>query len=223
MVTAHSKGEVKFWSYFERNQIPFFMADSRYERYVDERGHQRIMSSEQMRAIRRALKAPRAPNVPFFLGFPVPFALQQGSDDAFSAFAKDQRNLIRFIERRNIRNVFILTGDAHASVASEFNIARKGLDGGMVATNNKVVEIMSSPLYQYFYDSARSFSNVLEIPGSSYNYVLQSPWTLDELRDRVIREDNFAHVELDPERQVVQVTYYKSAGGQILSEFFPFW
>lgn len=215
--------DIQFWSYFERNQIPFFMSDSRYERYVDERGHTRIMSAEQMQAIRRALKAPRAPNVPFFLGFPIPFAVQHGSDDVFAAFARDQYKLIRYIEKKNIRNVFILTGDAHAAIASEFDIARKKPDGRMIETGNKVVEIMSSPLYQYFYDAAQSFSKTLEIPGRSYNYVLQSPWTLQELRGRVIRENNFAHIEVDPERVGVNVTYYKSAGGQIRSDFFPFW
>lgn len=200
----HLKNEnIKYWSYFKRQNIPFFMLDSRYERWEDENNNKRIMSEEQFESLKQSLLENKNNNLPFIIFCPIPFILQNGGDDLFSSSKKDQKNIIKFIVKNQIKNVFFLTGDAHASVSSKFKIYKNG-----VYTGISIVEILCSGIYQYAHDSAKSFKNELVID----NYSIHSIMNLNTLQSKVIRDDNFCLVEVDKENKKLKCSYFKSSG-----------
>src|SRR5690606_34952291 len=92
----HSKGSnVNYWDFFKRNDIPIFMMDTRYERYMD--GIDKyIMSREQMDRLKYEMNHYKNSNLPFIIFCPVPFILQNGGNDSFSHFKKDQKEIIKF-------------------------------------------------------------------------------------------------------------------------------
>lgn len=199
----HSKGSnVKYWDFFKRNDIPIFMMDSRYERYMD--GIDKyIMSREQMDRLKYEMNHYKNSNLPFIIFCPVPFILQNGGNDSFSHFKKDQKEIIKFIVENKIKNVFILTGDAHSGICSRFNIYKNGND-----TKCHITEIMSSGLYQLSHDKPETFKNSLSID----NYYIESDQTIRSLRKNVIDKDNFCMIEINKDERLLYAKYYKSSG-----------
>lgn len=194
---------IPLWAEFEQAGIPFFMCDTRYERN-DQRG--KIMSNTQMNALKRALARPREINIPFFIMSAAPFALQTDNNDTWAGYKTQQESLIRFIDRRRIKNVFILTGDSHCSVCTRFRI----LDEDGAYNNNDIVEIMSSGLSHL--DISRDSPESYHAYHRMVNYSLRSQEDVETLRSYVIDKDNFAEVKVDKIRCEVKVNVKDSHG-----------
>lgn len=211
----HEKGNmnIKYWSYFKRNDIPFFMMDSRYERWIDNDGNKRIISLDQMNYLKDKMIKNKNNNLPFIILCPVPFILQNGNDDVFSSSKKDQKEIIDFIVKNKIKNVFFLTGDAHAGISSKFKIYKDGEYTGV-----DVVEILSSGIYQYAHDSPKTFKNNLQID----EYYIHSNSNLQTLRDNVISFNNFCLIEVDKENKLLRASYFKSNGKYIKNYEYEF-
>lgn len=211
-----SKGsDVPLWAQFEQAGIPFFMADTRYERREFDG---KIMSTRQMNALKRALMEPRELNIPFFILSASPFALQPDNSDTWAGYRRDLESLVKFIQRRRIRNVFVLSGDAHCSVSTRYKIhdlIQSDDDSPPTEKYNDIdiVEIMSSGLYHF--GISRDKPEHFHVTHRLNNHVLRSTETEDELRSRLIREDNYSEVKVDKVRCEVKVTVRSSSGNKL--------
>lgn len=194
---------VNYWEYLERQGIPFFMLDSRYERWQDEKNNPRIMSEAQFTLLKEKMLENKDKDLPFIIFSPTPFALQSGNDDLFSSSKIDQKLIIEFIIENEIKNVFILTGDAHASVSTRFKIYKHGIYTGF-----DIVEILCSGIYQYAHDSPKNFKNELLID----EYHLHSTMDLKTLQKNVITSNNFCLIEIDKRNKILKCSYFKSSG-----------
>ena len=202
---------VPIWAEFVQAGIPFFAADTRYER-DDFRG--KIMSNKQMNRLKKALSAPRDPNIPFFIMSAAPFALQTKNNDTWAGYKKQQESLIRYIHRKKIKNVFFLTGDSHCSMCARFRIYDK--DDNYV--DNDIVEIMSSGLYQLARDSRKNFNMVHKM--NEYKLIARDK-NESTFRSRIVRRNNFAEVKVDKVKCEVKVDIRTSSGVRKISWRFP--
>lgn len=197
----HNYGDnVPYWKHEDLGICEVFICDTRYERYEDN-----IMSDIQFNSLLTAL-INKESSKPFLIFTPVPFILAQHGSDMWKSFPKHQKQLLSHILECDIRNVFILTGDSHVSVTTDFDFYENNKP-----TDNKIVEIMSSPLYQVAHDTRNSIQNKFDVDDNLY---LFSKEALSDLRSSVIRVNNYAIIDVLVDH--LTVTYYKSSNGKEL-------
>jgi cholesterol oxidase len=126
----------RYWYNFDSCGFHFFVCDTRGTR----QGRTRIMSEEQMRALKGWLVGPQRPRDgrPLFVVSPsvvLPESRTHGADD-WSGFSESLKDLLRFIDEQQLRVVF-LCGDSHLAMTT-----RISLPGG-----GKCLCIASAPLY----------------------------------------------------------------------------
>lgn len=201
--------DVKYWKYQDRGVCDIFICDTRYEI----NGHD-MMSDEQLVSLQSHLL--RKPDrKPFLLLSPVPFLLEQYGDDMWYSYPKQHTELINFIRNNDIKNVFVLTGDSHISATTDFYFYDTDTN---FETGNKIVEIMSSSLFQIAHDSRKLIQNCMKLD----DCYLQSKDDIDTLRKSVIRKNNFAVV--DVKKDSLTVTYYKAKDGSLMNiKTYSYW
>ena len=203
---------VEYWEFFERSGIPIFMSDTRYERWID--GMRiGIYGEDQMLQLKRRLKQYKNSGLPFIWFSQIPFVLQNGGDDNFSHYEEDQHDLIEYIVDCNIKNIFILTGDSHASTSARFKIYKNDQDTGCT-----IVEIMSSGIYQLSHDKPKSFTNTL-VAGE---YTLKTDESLEEVQNSIISKDNFCVVHANTDEKTIEATFFESNGKMIRKDTYDF-
>lgn len=140
----------KFWYTFDIGSYPFFVLDTRTERYKSE-GHMlgKPAENSQLTALCSWLKAqPR--HLPKFIVSSVIFAPFTKADvkspktsDGWTAFPKTRKSVLQCIADNGIQKVVFLSGDVHNSMAVTINLHSGD-------TNIPVYQIISSPLYWVF-------------------------------------------------------------------------
>ena len=187
---------------FQRGPAHFFMCDTRFSRYTDSNGVKHIMSEDNWQQLEAWLE--NNPNEIKFLVSPVSLFMQI-YDDSWNGYPGDRKRLVDKVISSGVKNLFVLTGDAHAALSAEYKIYDNNVD-----TGSRIVELLSSGIKAIFHDGPEDFFNQCQFG----NYLVKSDEDLESLRSRVISSDNFASVQVNPTS--VKISYY-DVDGDLLS------
>lgn len=150
----------KFWYNFTQGPADFFVLDSRSERderTVDEHNAPRtptIISDTQFKDFENWITDKKRANKIVFIVAPVSIASEILAD-GWSGFPAQQAKVLRLIAAH--KNAFILTGDAHATRYSIYNLFEA--DGTEIGD---VTEIMSSGLKSVTFATDQDFPDVID-------------------------------------------------------------
>lgn len=160
--------------HFKRGPASFYLLDTRYSR-----SDEYLLSEADWSALEEWLSEDT--DEIKFLVSPVPVFLQK-YDDTWAGYPQEQHRLVHNIVKHGLKNFFILSGDAHSSVSTEFTIYRdsdatrsrasstKFGDNSTGSRNNsswssnastglRIVEILSSGFLSLFHDKPKNFFN----------------------------------------------------------------
>ena len=188
-------GRDRWWYHFESGPCDFFVADTRLERCVRDDGERQIVSEEQMRAIKEWLVKPVAGQgrllkvlvtaVPLF-----PDYKSGDSEDKWSGFPRQRRELIDFIFEKGPATTLVLSGDVHCSVSCSLENEDR---------TRQIISVVSSPF--------------LAIPPSPKKFVTEGEFC-DGYRlvpgTKRIARNNYARLKITPLR--IRVEYFSRKG-----------
>lgn len=137
---------------FAFGQYPFFVLDTRTERYTEKpRGKNEIISEGQLAAFKNWLTTHKA--AVKFAVTSVPFVAEpRSSEDKWSAeaFLKQREEILQHLLTNQIDGLTFLTGDMHCSYHAQMDITD-------AKTKVTVHELMSSPINQLHKSSFHAF------------------------------------------------------------------
>ncbi len=112
-------------SFFQYNDIEFFLLDNRYFRSPNKRqsGEATMLGKEQLEWLIDALAGSYAPFKMVCIGGQV-LNTAPGEENYADHFKEEQAYLLQRIEEENIKNVIFLTGDRHHTTMSKYVNAR---------------------------------------------------------------------------------------------------
>ena len=187
----------RLWYQYRDGCCDFFVTDTRTERVTGPPDRRRIMSAEQMRALKKWLKDGSGrvklvvSSVPLF-----PDLTSDERDDKWSGFAAQRSELLAHIDRNGIEKVVFLSGDLHASLSAELSTPSGG----------KIVSVIASSFFwPYPHSSARDFVREGAIDaqaGGTFNLAKVS---------KVVARDNFVRLHVSPSQVAVEVYERKKA------------
>ncbi len=185
----------RLWYNYSDGCCDVFITDCRTERYLGN-GNREIISSEQMSALKRWLNngSGRVKIVTTSVPF-IPDS-EGESDDKWSGFQNQRNELLRHIEKNQIKRVVFFSGDVHASMSVEL----------MSPSKLKIISVISSPFFwPYPHPSARRFKRTGTIDAGklgTFRLTNASP---------VVNDDNFARVTVHPDKIEIDVFERKGA------------
>lgn len=189
----------KYWYLFTDGDIEWFVTDSRTRRNLAA-SDRRILDIEQEQALCTWLINSSA-RVKFVVTSVMFYPDSKRPDnDAWKGFPEQRIGLLETIRTHAIKNVFIVSGDIHGSLISRLTHSQ---DPGF-----EVHTIVSSPLCNSrLLPYARASDFILDQPLAR---TVQGDYR-HELTDKVISQDNFAHLIVDT--QQIHVRYHDRDGG----------
>lgn len=181
----------KYWYTFSSGCSQWFIMDVRTERKISEdaRGPNRIVSQEQMDALKEWLMDGAGTKVKFVATSVPVYPVVRTSKDKWSGFPRQKAELLEFIFENKIPKVCFLSGDIHNSVSMELQC-----DG------HKIHSVVSSP---FFWPIPTHFPSELIKSG---NFKLMNGRVLSTVStSKVIIESNFTRVNVAPKGITVKV------------------
>ncbi|NUU34227.1 alkaline phosphatase D family protein [Pseudomonas sp. C2B4] len=188
----------RYWYQFTNGDIEWFVTDSRTRRQLaaDDR---RILDREQEQALCDWLIHSSA-RVKFVVTSVMFYPdRKRNTNDAWQAFPEQRLRLLETIRHHGIRNVVFICGDVHGSLTSRLTHSAD--------PDFEVHTIVSSPLCNSkLLPYAKDSTFILDQPlirtaAGDYRH---------ELANKVISQDNFAHLIVDAEQ--IQVRYHDREG-----------
>ena len=149
-----------------------------------------MISVDQMRALKKWL-ADQSGRVKIIVTS-VPFVpdTEGESSDKWSGFNNQRQELLGHIEKNQIKRVVFFSGDVHASLSLEL----------ISPSKLKILSVISSAFFwPYPHPSARRFKRTGTIDGGKAGTFRLSN------ASRVISDDNFTRVDIDPDGIVVDI------------------
>jgi alkaline phosphatase D len=178
-------------SYFQYNDVDFFLLDNRYFRTANQCKScpRTILGAEQLAWIMEALSASRAPYKVVAIGGQV-LTTENQFETYASQCPEEREALLAHIERENIKGVVFVSGDRHFSELSVITNAR----------GNKVYDVTSSSL------TAGSFLGAGEKTANAHR-----------VPDSVVDRHNFARLTFSGPRteRRLTLTYFDDKGGSL--------
>lgn len=211
---------------FQRGPCSFYLINTRFTRTIVDEDHPipHIMSEEEWERLEEWLRQDESP-VKFLIStVPVFF---QHYDDCWNGFSEDRFRLVKLLVQLKLPNLFILSGDSHASISGEFNIHKNGEETGA-----RVFELLSSGFLAIFHDIPKMFFNEVTCYGQELipslkdkdadpildrklvdtEYTLKTNESLKKFRSRVISKDSFATISVDIRRKQLKLENFSRKG-----------
>ena len=182
------------WYKYSDGCCDVFVTDTRTEREIGPGQAARIISQEQMSALKKWLRDGSgrvklvATSVPFF-----PDLLSCDGRDKWGGFTTQRKELLGFIGKHCIKPVVFLSGDVHASLSARL-VSRNGL---------KLYSVISSAFFwpsRLLVPAARHFMG----DGGSIDGGAAGHFTVCN-RSKVFREANFTRLKITPQKLKIDV------------------
>jgi alkaline phosphatase D len=179
-------------SYFQYNDIDFFLLDNRYYRSPNNRktGEQTILGAAQLEWLIDALVASRAPFKMVCIGGQV-LNTAEVYENYANHHGEERALLLNRIEAEGIKNVIFLTGDRHHTELSKY----------VNAQGNTIYDLTISPLTSGTGGPSEDEINALRVDGT------------------VVSQRNFGVLEFSGARKerMMKMTVYDTAGQELWS------
>ncbi len=181
----------KLWYKYSDGCCDIFVTDSRTERLLVPGGKSEMLSSDQMRALKRWLNDDSG-QVKIVVSS-VPFAPDSGvreSNDKWAGFQDQREEILTHIEKNQIRKVVFFSGDVHASLSIEL----------ISPSNLKIISVVSSAFFwPYPHPSAKHFRTRGFIDGGKAGHFQLAN------SSKIISDDNFTKVNVRPTQIDVEI------------------
>ncbi len=191
------------WYNYEDGCCEFFVCDTRTERWLDS-ANREILGPRQLKALIAWLKKDTGQvkvivtSVPFY---------ESESNDKWHGFIDQRDEILETIRKFNIKRVVFVSGDVHASMATELI--------NTTSPKFKVISIISSPFFwPYPHPKRRSFKRKNAIvTNTNETYEVKAG-------SKVHATDSFVRLEID--RKGVAVGFYGRKGKLLEETSFSF-
>jgi alkaline phosphatase D len=191
------------WYTYEDGCCEFFVCDTRTERWLDP-ANREILGPRQLSSLIRWLK--KDTGLVKLIVTSVPF-YESESNDKWHGFIEQRDKILETIRNSNVKRVVFVSGDVHASMASELINAN--------SPKFKVISVVSSPFFwPYPHPNRRSFKRKDAIKtGTGEKYEVQAG-------SKVYATDTFVRMEID--LKGVDVGFYGRKGRLLEQTSFSF-
>ena len=193
----------KLWYTFQDGCCDFFMTDLRTERKLEDPEKLKMMSNDQITALKAWLSD--GAEAVKFVGSSTPMFpdAEKPSEDTWSGFLDQRNELLDFIRDNEIPRVVFLSGDVHCAVSAKLT--------SVTVPDFQVLSLISSAFYWPYPNSWEPQLEGSLFGGSDY---------LVEGTSTVVRDDNFSRVTVTLEDLTVEV--FDRKGKSLTKTTLPF-